>query len=174
MCECKISSYTFLRFCVGWTLFYSWSLGIIQDMRYAQGVLRFSDGGSPHFALVVLSLFILRKREKEHEQGRGREREREGESQAVSMLSVWSPTWGSKSWTMRSWPEQKSRVWCLTDWATQVPPPFCTFLNKLRILNYPQQKWNSLGDWRHKEEKQPWWILGQNKREKLQWSFGGG
>ena len=88
MCECKISSYTFLRFCVGWTLFYSWSLGIIQDMRYAQGVLRFSDGGSPHFALVFLSLFILRKREKEHEQGRGRERQRGRIPSSLHAVSV--------------------------------------------------------------------------------------
>ena len=30
--------------------------------------------------------------------------------------------WGSNSQTMRSWPEPRSRVRCLTNWATQVPP----------------------------------------------------
>ena len=53
---------------------------------------------------------------------RGRaEREGERESQAGSSLSVQSLTWSSISRIMRSWPEQKSRVRCLTDWATQVP-----------------------------------------------------
>ena len=52
--------------------------------------------------------------------GRGRERE----SQAGPMLSAQSPTWGSISWTTRSWPEPKSRIGCLTDWATQAPPNF--------------------------------------------------
>ena len=31
-----------------------------------------------------------------------------------------SPTWGSISWPMRSWPAPKLRVGCLTDWTTQV------------------------------------------------------
>ena len=51
----------------------------------------------------------------EAERGRGRE------SQAGSVLSAQSPTWGSNSWTVRSWPEPKSRVGHLTDWATQAP-----------------------------------------------------
>ena len=53
---------------------------------------------------------------------RGRaEREQEREFQAGSMLSAQSPTWGSISKTVRSWSEQKSRILCLPDWATQVP-----------------------------------------------------
>ena len=38
-----------------------------------------------------------------------------------SMVSAQSLMWDSKSQTMRSWPERKSRVGSLTDWATQVP-----------------------------------------------------
>ena len=69
--------------------------------------------------------FILRESIQECKWGEGlRERERERgerESQAVSALSVQSPTWGSIPPTMRSWPEPKSGVECLTNWATQVP-----------------------------------------------------
>ena len=56
------------------------------------------------------------------ERGRERERERERErgSQAGSVLSAQSPTRGSSAWTVKSWPERKSRVRCLTNWATQV------------------------------------------------------
>ena len=54
--------------------------------------------------------------------GRDREREGEGESQAVSELSVQSPTWSLNSRTLRSWPELKSRVEHLTDWTTQAAP----------------------------------------------------
>ena len=46
-----------------------------------------------------------------------REWERERESQAGSALSAQSPTRGSISWTMRSWPEPKPRVGRLTDGA---------------------------------------------------------
>ena len=34
---------------------------------------------------------------------------------------MWSPVWGLKSGTVRSWSEPKSRVGCLTDWTTQEP-----------------------------------------------------
>ena len=76
--------------------------------------------------LKQIHLFILREWEREreregerqHEWGRGRERERE--SQAGSTLPAQSLTWGSIPQTVRSWPEPKSRVRRLTDWATQV------------------------------------------------------
>ena len=35
---------------------------------------------------------------------------------------------GSNSWAMRSWPELKLRVGCLTNWATQVPQWFVWLL----------------------------------------------
>ena len=35
--------------------------------------------------------------------------------------SVWSLVWGSISLIVRPWPEPKSIVGCLTDWATRVP-----------------------------------------------------
>ena len=50
-----------------------------------------------------------------------REREREIESQAGSMPSAQSPTRGSNSLTVRSWPEQRSKIRCLIYWATQEP-----------------------------------------------------
>ena len=61
--------------------------------------------------------------------GREREREREGEreSQAGSALSPWSPTRAHKPWD-REWPEPKSGVGHLTDWATQAPRFFFSFV----------------------------------------------
>ena len=41
------------------------------------------------------------------------------------MLSVQSLTWGLNPQTVRSWPELKSRVGCLTEWAAQVPILLC-------------------------------------------------
>ena len=56
-------------------------------------------------------VFIYFKREKEEQ--REWEGERENPKQA--------PVRGSNSRTMRSWPELKLRVGCLTNWTTQVP-----------------------------------------------------
>ena len=64
-----------------------------------------------------LGLFIFereREREREHKGGKGRESKEERESQADSALSAHSPVWGSISGTLRSRPELKSRVGCLT------------------------------------------------------------
>ena len=47
-----------------------------------------------------------------------REREREGENPKQAVQSL---TQGSVSWTVRSWPELKSRAGCWTPWATQMP-----------------------------------------------------
>ena len=63
----------------------------------------------------------VRKGEREKERERERARERERESQAVSMLSAQSPTWGSKSQSVRSWSELKSRVGCLSTEPTRCP-----------------------------------------------------
>ena len=66
-----------------------------------------------------------REREKETERERRcpceQERGRRWQLQAGTVLSVQTLRWGSNSQTMRSWPEPKSRVRCLTDWATQAP-----------------------------------------------------
>ena len=73
---------------------------------------------------LFLSSFIMTERGSEHRQvGKGLEREGDGESQAGSELSEQSPMQGSNSRTMRSWPEPKLKVGCLTDWATQAPQP---------------------------------------------------
>ena len=50
----------------------------------------------------------------------GAEREGERETQADFPLNV-EPSAGLDLMTLRSWPEWKSRVRCLTDWATHAP-----------------------------------------------------
>ena len=67
---------------------------------------------------IFISLFILRERARVCTSG-GRAEIGKTESQAGSAQTVQSPMWGSNSQTVRSWPEQKSRVRRLTDWATQ-------------------------------------------------------
>ena len=68
-----------------------------------------------HFLKIYL--FILRDRANRG----GAEREEDRGSPAGSVLSVQSLMWGLNSWTMRSWPEPKSRVGRSTNWATQAP-----------------------------------------------------
>ena len=64
------------------------------------------------------------------------QKDRERESQEGSTLSAQSPKQGSNSQTMRQWPQPKSRVRHLTNWATHVPlfisswPHFCCGLRK--------------------------------------------
>ena len=65
--------------------------------------------------------FILRERACMHKWARGRERERKRENTTGSTLSVQSLMQGCISQTMRSWPELKPRVGCLTNWATLAP-----------------------------------------------------
>ena len=73
--------------------------------------------------LKNVCLFISSQRSYARGVGAEREKERaergERESQAGSTLSAESQMWGSNPRTVRSWPEAKSRVRCLTDWATQ-------------------------------------------------------
>ena len=65
-------------------------------------------------------IYLFWERESTNRGGAGRERERE--SHASSVPSARSPPiWGSNSWTVKSWPELKPRVRCLTDWDTQTP-----------------------------------------------------
>ena len=67
-----------------------------------------------YFILLFLKIYLfIWERENEHEwrEGDGH-RERERESQADS-----GPTLGPDPMTLRSWPEPKSRVRCLTQWA---------------------------------------------------------
>ena len=72
----------------------------------------------PKFYLKFIYLFIGGEGKWE----RGREMERERESQTGSALSAQNPIQSSNSWTVRSWPEPKSWVGPLTDWATQANP----------------------------------------------------
>ena len=81
------------------------------------------------FVYLFSYLFIFRERQGESAQvhtydlsGWRAEREGENESQAESMLSAWSPMWGSRPQTVRLWLGQKSRNSHLTNWAIQASP----------------------------------------------------
>ena len=98
----------------------------------------------PYINLVVTSnisayiffftvYLFLREKKRVHKWGMDRERG-ERESQVGSALSAQSLMWGSNSQTMRSQPEPKPRVGCLTNWATHVPPEF-TFKHPSDICN---------------------------------------
>ena len=88
------------------------------------------------FFWVFLMFIFVRERERErvhmHAHREGAEKEGEREFQAGSVLSAQSLTQGWNSQTMRSWPELKSRVECLTNWATQVPQTLY-----FSLLKYP-------------------------------------
>ena len=59
--------------------------------------------------------------------GGGEERGQERESQAGCQCRAWGRAWSHRP---GSWPDLKSRVRCLTDWATQVPPDRYLFMRK--------------------------------------------
>ena len=73
--------------------------------------------------LHFLSLFMYFERERETQSIWVGEGQREGgrESQAGYMLPAQSTMWVSNAWTVRSWPEPRSRAGHLTDRATQAP-----------------------------------------------------
>ena len=83
-------------------------------------------GGVLRFFKNVFYLFWERERERLcghvciHKWRRGRERGRERIPSRLRVVSA-EPTWGSMPWTVRSRPETKPRVGCLTDWSTQAP-----------------------------------------------------
>ena len=89
------------------------------DPKFAPSVMPTAFGKRllKRFVLHFIYLFWERERESVHEQGRGRERERENPKQAVHCQRRARQGAG----TVRSWPEPKSRVGCLTDWPTQAP-----------------------------------------------------
>ena len=70
-------------------------------------------------ALCYILKFTYFERERECMPKLGGAGREERESQMGSMPSAQSPTLGSVPRTTRSWPELKSRVGCLTAWATQ-------------------------------------------------------
>ena len=71
------------------------------------------------FIYSFFKIFYLFIRERVSEQGgRGKE------YQADFLLRMEPPT-DLDPTTLRSWPELKSRVGCLTNWATQMPLCFC-------------------------------------------------
>ena len=78
--------------------------------------------------IIFYYLFILREWACEQERA-----ERENPKEVLHCQhGAWGR--GPNPWTVRSWPEPKSRVRRLADWATQVPPPqdcfnfsFCVF-----------------------------------------------
>ena len=79
------------------------------------------ENGQELCSLIFLNVYLFI-----FEGGEG-QREKERESQAGSSWSAKSPMWGSNSRTVKSWPEMKSGVRSLTNWATRVPQEFCGF-----------------------------------------------
>ena len=80
-----------------------------------------------YYGIEILFFFkvhLFTLREQERASWGGAERGIERESQAGSTLPVQSPMWVLKSQIVRSWPEPKSRVRCLIDWATQARMKF--------------------------------------------------
>ena len=80
---------------------------------------------SPHTNQLISSVYFFKYIY--FERGRWGQRE----SQAGSLPSAQSPTWGSNARTVRSCPEPKFRVRRLTDGATQVPLESCQYLKDL-------------------------------------------
>ena len=121
-----------LGFCLWFSLvvfcFNSWPypfifIVLLENLFYVHAVLSF---------YAVLSFFFFKFtylfKEREKESRGGTEREGERESQGVSALSVQSLMQGSNSQTVRSWPEQKPRIRCFTDGATQASHLLDTFI----------------------------------------------
>ena len=81
---------------------------------------------------MVIYLFILRERQRDNMSRAEAEREGRRESQTGSVLTAQSLMWSLIPQIMRPWPELKSRVGCLTTWATQAPLRFY-FLSTLSI-----------------------------------------
>ena len=92
----------------------------------------------PVFLYFNAYLFILRECVCVSRQG-GAESEggREYQAGSGSMLSAQSPTQDSISGTVRSWPQPKSRLGFLTNWATQTPHSFPGFLCPFVPLFFP-------------------------------------
>ena len=96
---------------------------------YLQGMLR--NGWSDRewsdtvFKKIFWTFIFIFERERVcvcvHASKWKRGRDRETEDQNQSSLRVQTPLWGLNSQTGKSWPEPKSRVSRLTDWATQAP-----------------------------------------------------
>ena len=94
-----------------------------------------------HLNFFFKCLFIL---EREREWTGEGQRERERESQADSALSAQSPMWGSNSTNceIMTWAE----VWCLTDWATQVPLHQISFTLRRSFQNQYFPLWEGVRD----------------------------
>ena len=80
-----------------------------------------SHPGTPSKNLLLLFLITKFIYLRERASCGGAERGRGRESQTGFTLLARSSKRGSNSRTVRSWPKRKSRVGCLTDWATQAP-----------------------------------------------------
>ena len=102
----------------------------------------------------IIFFFFLRERERERERARvgEGEREREKKNSKQAPYPVEADT-GLDPTTVRPWTEPKSRVACLTDWATQAP---------LSIILRPNLK-NYLTVWQLFHFQQ---FINRGKREK--------
>ena len=80
-----------------------------------------------------------------------RERETQNPKQVPdSELSAWTPTWGSNSWTARSWPELKSDAR-----PTELPRcPYLYFLHSFYFLREREREWAGEGQGERERESQ--------------------
>ena len=113
-----------------------------------------------NYLLFKSFIYLFWEREREGES----EREEKRESQAGFVLTMQSLMWGLISWTVRLWSEPKSRVRCLTNWATQVPVGY--FNRVIFLTNLHIKKWNIyfimpnkilLSTWPSVKNSKYWW-----------------
>ena len=76
---------------------------------------------APLYTLFFVCLFVCFFRERDSAQGGEKQRKRERENLKQAPHPVQSPKVGLNLRTLRSWPEPKSRVGSLTNWAASVP-----------------------------------------------------
>ena len=107
------------------------------DLSQSRTLNRLSHPGAPHLSYfkkyfwtitmhwAVLYFKVLIYFERERSTSREGQRRRERESQAGSVLPARAcHGWGSNSQTVRSWPEPKPTVRCLTNLSSRVPQNF--------------------------------------------------
>ena len=89
------------------------------------------------FIYCLMFIYFERARTSVWERGWERERQRERGRMPSRLCAVSAePDWGSNSRTIRSWPEPKSEVGHLTNWATQAPANHL-FLFRMCLFSSP-------------------------------------
>ena len=88
------------------------------DLSWSQMLSRLSHPGAPTSDFIFKFMYLFERVGEGYREG---ERGRISSRLHTISLSAQSLTGGSNPQTVRSWPEPKPKVGCLTDWATQAP-----------------------------------------------------